>query len=181
MDHHHFNHSASAVGGNLLPERLYSLLLHCSHAFSRSHHPDKGIYPGQWRILSFLATHGPITQRDLLDVAQIRSASLSELLRKLEGKKLITRSRDAADRRNVNVAITEWGRKTIDENAHIQQATADELFAVLSDVEQEQLALLLDKLLETWRQKHHGSSRHTHDDDYHHHPQGESNSPEQRH
>ena len=158
-------------------EKLYSMLLRCSHALSRGHHHEKGMHPGQWRILSFLAAHGPITQHSLLDTAQVRAASLSELLSKLEGKELIIRTKEQEDKRNVLIEITELGKNAVAENAHSRRKMADELFAVLSDEEKEQLILLLGKLNETWREKReseeHGSELdggcfHSHENDGEH-------------
>jgi DNA-binding MarR family transcriptional regulator len=138
-------------------EKLYSLLLRCSHALSRGHHHDGGMHPGQWRILSLLAAGNKVTQRELLDIVQIRAASLSELLTKLESKGLITRVKGEDDRRNVGVEITELGEMVIAEHAGSRQSISTELFSALSEEEQEQLAGLLSKLAEAWHERHHSS------------------------
>ncbi|SHH85374.1 DNA-binding transcriptional regulator, MarR family [Sporobacter termitidis DSM 10068] len=145
----------SFPGGGSVPERLYILLLRCSHALSRGHHHELAAHPGQWRVLSFLAANGATAQRELLEAVQIRPASLSELLAKLESKGLITRAKDEDDKRSAVVELTALGRAVIDENAGRQQSFAAELFSPLSAEEQEQLAGLLDKLVQPWHEKYH--------------------------
>lgn len=151
--------SPNSTPGSIVAEKLYSLLLRCSHALSRGEHQREGMHPGQWRILTLLATNGAVSQRELLDMVQIRAASLSELLSKLEGKGLIARVKDDGDKRNVIVEITELGEMVIAENAHNQQETASELFSFLSEEEQKQLAGLLSRLVEAWHDKHHGNGQ----------------------
>ncbi len=151
--------SQNSTPGNMISEKLYSLLLRCSHALSRGEHQRGGMHPGQWRILSLLAANGAVAQRELLDIVQVRAASLSELLSKLENKGLITRAKGEGDKRNVLVELTELGEMVIAENAHNQRKTASELFALLSTEEQNKLAELLGKLVEAWHDRHHGNGQ----------------------
>lgn len=162
------------VDKNIASEKLYSLFLRCSHALSRGHHLENGIHPSQWRILSILAQTGEMAQRDLLEVLQIRAASLSELLSKLESRGLIIREKEAANKRNVNVELTELGRMVIDENANAQYETAQELFSMLSLNEQQHLIEVLEKLINSWHEQHHGSAvknqhEHKHHEHHRHH------------
>ncbi|WP_349947089.1 MarR family transcriptional regulator [Lacrimispora sp. BS-2] len=181
------------VEKNIVSEKLYSLFLRCSHALSRGHHQENGIHPSQWRILSILAQTGEMAQRDLLEVLQIRAASLSELLSKLESRGLITREKEAGNKRNVNVELTELGKMAIDENANVQYETAQELFSMISLEEQQHLIEVLEKLINSWHEQHHGSAAknqhkhehhegnhddHTGHDDMHH---GGSRSPRDQH
>lgn len=132
------------------PQELYTLLLRCSHNLSRGHHRGMLIQPGQQRVLSLLAAREKIGQRELADVLQIRPASLSELLTKLEGKGLVTRTRADAARRGVEVEITHMGKKA----AEVSEGDGESvrgMFSVLSEEERQRLAQLLDKLLGAWR------------------------------
>lgn len=150
------NNSNSNEASKLVSEKLYSLLLRCSHALSRGHHQHTGIHPGQQRVLSLLAANDKITQHDLLDVMQIRAASLSELLTKLESKGLIARMKTDGTKRGMDVEITELGEMAAAEYARNRQEATGELFSVLSEEEQKQLVLLLSKLIENWNNLQHG-------------------------
>jgi len=50
-------------------------------------------------VLAIVRERGGMSQRELLDLLDVRSASLSEVLAKLERNGLIARRRDDADRR----------------------------------------------------------------------------------
>ncbi|WP_127848764.1 MarR family winged helix-turn-helix transcriptional regulator [Lacticaseibacillus hulanensis] len=65
---------------------------------------------GQGKVLGILATSPHITQKQLVSQLHIRAASASELISKLEQKKLISRSRSSRDRRVVNIDLTPTGR-----------------------------------------------------------------------
>ena len=93
-----------------------------------------------------------MTQRELTTLTGRRSATLSEQLRNLDRAGLITRERDGADRRNLNLSLTAEGLAAA---ARVQAERAElarTLFAGLSPEEKRQLIGLLQKLLPLWRQ-----------------------------
>jgi DNA-binding MarR family transcriptional regulator len=141
----------------LTSEKLYSIFLRCSHALSRGHHQNAGMHPSQQRVLSLLASNEKITQADLLDIMQIRAASLSELLTKLESKGLIRRAKADGSKRGIDVEITDLGEAVVTEYANNQRENANELFSALSEDEQQLLFQLLSRLIEDWHNRHHGS------------------------
>lgn len=105
---------------------------------------------GQSRIISLLNERGEMTQRELTDIAGVRSASISEVLAKLEHRGLIERSKNADDRRNIDVHLTEQGKlaaSSLDSSRHMN---AEDLFSCLSDEELNSLSVLLDKLISHW-------------------------------
>lgn len=152
------NNSLSNEAPNLVSEKLYSLFLRCSHALSRGHHQNTGMHPSQQRILSLLASSDKITQHELLDIMQIRAASLSELLTKLEGKGLINRTKPEGNKRGVGVEITELGEAVVSEYTHNHQENTNELFSILSEDEQQLLTQLLSRLIEDWHNRNHGAN-----------------------
>lgn len=154
------NNNITNEAPNLVSEKLYSLFLRCSHALSRGHHQNTGMPPSQQRILSLLASNDKITQHELLDIMQIRAASLSELLTKLEGKGLINRVKSDGNKRGVDVAITDLGEAVVSEYAHDHQENTNELFSILSQDEQQLLVQLLGRLIEDWHNRNHGSSHY---------------------
>ena len=158
---------------NLVSEKLYSLFIRCSHALSRGHHQNTGMHPSQQRILLLLASSDKITQHELLDIMQIRAASLSELLTKLEGKGLISRTKSDGTKRGIDVEITDLGETVVSEYAHNHQENTNELFSALSEDEQQLLVQLLSRLIEDWHNRNHGSNggknqMHEHEEQSHH-------------
>ncbi|MHC5278696.1 MarR family winged helix-turn-helix transcriptional regulator [Listeria kieliensis] len=102
-------------------------------------------YRGQGRVLTLLKMQPEITQKKLGFLLDMRTQSLGELLAKLEKQGLITREPSEADRRVMNVKLTESGKARAEEIGQNDQQSG-ELFDCLSDEEKEQLAELLNKV-----------------------------------
>ena len=76
----------------------------------REHGPMGAPYQGQGRILSLLKLTPEIGQKELAHILNIRSQSLGELLAKLERNGYITRTPSEADRRGMDIRLTESGK-----------------------------------------------------------------------
>ncbi len=154
--------------GSSLAETLFSLLWRCFHLMNRGHHHHpKGMHPGQDRILGIIAAHAPLSQRELLDLTQIRSASLSELLGKVESHGFISRTKDERDKRNVIINLTSQGQQVVEDKTNFQQKKATSLFASLSEEEQQQMIQLLTKLVNSWDAHDQGPRPHSHGHPHH--------------
>lgn len=127
--------------------KLVALFYKCTHLFLHRNGQDQG----KNRVLSILLKHGNMTQRELLDHTDIRSASLSELLSKIEANGDIQRKRSDEDARNVNIMLTDKGKVEAKQILNEQLQFAKELFSALNQEEQEQLEKLLVKLLLSWK------------------------------
>ena len=87
---------------------------------------------GQQRILIRLNTHGQTTQKELQDVLEISSGALSEILQKMEDAGLILRAKRTKDKRQVDLSLTQEGRKkAILVEAHYHR-TLERMFESLS-------------------------------------------------
>ena len=107
-------------------------------------------FRGQGRLLVLLSQYGALTQRELIELTGRRSATLSEQLEGMERAGLIVRRKNEQDKRNIDVELTEQGKKAAIEAMQNRQAYADELFAAMPQRKKQQLAGLLDSLLHTW-------------------------------
>ena len=140
MKKHHKNHPHSK-------NNLIALFDRCSHIFAH-HFANHG--RGQNGILEIIHAQPGITQKELAEVLSIQPASVSELLMKLERKGLVIRQKDDADRRSIRVALSEEGNQMLQQP---KEAPSDP-FQILSTEEQEQLLILLEKLLSDWKQRY---------------------------
>ena len=114
-------------------------LLHDLGYFGHYLHLHAGGRGGkQFVIISLVLHGGEMSQRDLLEHACISSASLSEVLAKLEAEGLVTRTKSEEDRRLLAVALTEAGREKAEEVCFDEQ-------------ERTQLLDYLDRLVKHWR------------------------------
>lgn len=107
-------------------------------------------YRGQGRLLILLHLYGSLTQRELIELTGRRSATLSEQLDGMEKSGLILRSKNAQDKRNIDVTLTEQGQAAALQAMKNRQAYADALFGAMPPRKKQQLAGLLDSLLHAW-------------------------------
>ena len=127
-------------------------VLHDLGYFGHYLHLHAGGRSGQQHILvKLLRDGGHMTQRDLQEAAGISSAAISEVLCKLEGAGLIARTRSDEDRRQLDIALTDEGRVRAQKLVEERRAFEAQCLACLEPTEQEQLAEMLDRLVEHWK------------------------------
>ncbi|MDD3193605.1 MAG: MarR family transcriptional regulator [Oscillospiraceae bacterium] len=131
-------------------EALMHLLRHCFNLMRRRYHQTVhgkvGTQHGQGKILSVLRREDGIGQKELAEELQIRPASLSELLDKMQKSGWVQRRVNEKDRRKINVYLTVAGRDISQQMIEARRETADGIFGVLTAAEQVQLEKLLSKL-----------------------------------
>ena len=128
---------------------LAGLFRLASRLMARSHHRRDHAHHAQHRVLSILLDNGPMPQAELLEILDVRSSSLSELLRKLENRGLILRERNEEDRRGFIIAPTDQARALA--APPDDDADADSLFGCLDQTERDQLRAILTKLVDSLR------------------------------
>ena len=106
-----------------------------------------GTADGQRRVLAILLEKGPLSQRELMELAGIRSASLSELMAKLETGGYVVRFPNPSDRRSITVALTEAGVAAAERFG--SQGT--DLYAHMTVDEKQALLQTLEVLSDHWR------------------------------
>lgn len=102
-------------------------------------------YRGQNRVLHIIADNNGLNQKELAELLDIRSASMSELLNKLERSNLITREKDETDKRVTHVFLSDDGRELVNSSQN-QDNFAETLFGGLSDSEKCSFYTILKKL-----------------------------------
>jgi DNA-binding MarR family transcriptional regulator len=128
-------------------------VLHDLGFFGHYLHIHAGGRSGQQHILVRLhISGGHMTQRELQEQCSISSASLSEVLSKLEGAELIERTRSDEDRRQLDIALTDEGTRRAITILGERKAFEESCLACLSDEEQGTLIDLLDRLVEHWEE-----------------------------
>jgi DNA-binding MarR family transcriptional regulator len=178
------NHGTAVVNSENL-----AVLFHRAVKFmARVHHHQGHAEHAQMRVLSLLKDRHSMNQRALQEMLNVRSASLSEILSKLEHRGFIERKRDEEDKRNSVITVTEQGSLNVAATEDIRRESAKTLFASLSEDERQQLAELLEKVVRALEKdtsecadhhgheaghacgrSHHGSDNHDDHDDWHGH------------
>ena len=93
-----------------------------------------------------------IVQRDLLDMTQMKSSSLSELVKKLEDDGFITKSIDPSDKRNMILALTPKGEAEAFRMQQVREQIADKAFSRITNEEKNVLLEILTKLRDYWEE-----------------------------
>lgn len=104
----------------------------------------------QHMLIKLCIAGGTLQQRDLQNSEPISSASLSEVLTKLEREGLIVRTRSERDRRQLEITLTEAGWKEAERLAVMRQEFEKEAFSIMTPEEREQLLSTLDRLVSHW-------------------------------
>ena len=136
-------------------ETLAAMLWRAAHGMKRGHHHHGATHPAQGRILSILHERGSMNRRELLDLLDVRSGSLSELLGKLERHGFIVRKQDQNDKREFVVSATDRATEFVSGHEQKHAKWAEALFSALSVEERNQLGGMLAKLIETWESTCH--------------------------
>lgn len=134
-------------------ERLQVLAMRYMHAqFGDRMARGRDASRGQGRVLKALSlVKDPISQKDLMEVLDMRQQSLAELLSKLEAKGYITRTPSPEDRRKQIVELTDEGRAAADA---VPDADPNiDFFDCLTDDEKANLEDYLTRLAESLEQK----------------------------
>lgn len=128
--------------------KLHWMMLRYHHEKCGHHGPMSDPHRGQGRILTLLKMQPHITQKDLSYLLDMRPQSLGEFLTKLEKNGFITRAVSEADKRVMEIKLTEKGVAEADKKRNM-----NDVFDCLSDDEQEKFGEYLDKIRKSLAEK----------------------------
>ena len=128
-------------------EDLAALFHRASRLLARSNHRHARAQHAQARAFGLIKAHGPIVQADLLRLLDVRSSSLSEVLRKLEHSGLIVRTRNQEDRRGFVLSVNEGATPPFIASPEPSKDEAGVLFGCLDDEERRQMTRILTKII----------------------------------
>ena len=107
---------------------------------------EHGIRRGGWFVLRALWEIEGMTQRELAQRLGLMETSVLEMVRALEGDGLVSRSRDAEDKRKIRIHLTAQGRAIEPQLMQVAQTVNEQMVQDLSPAEAVLLKLLLKKV-----------------------------------
>ncbi len=107
-----------------------------------------GMRVKEFTTLAMLRDHSPIPQQELGELLCVDANNLVLLLNDLESREFALRRRDPSDRRRHLVEITDEGLRAFDTAEKGIESVEDDVLALLSDEERDQLRELLAKSLD---------------------------------
>lgn len=102
---------------------------------------------GQGHLLRILMKQDGMTQKEIVEEMDIRPSSASELVTKLEQNELIRKETNEQDKRVTHIFLTDKGREAAQKIAEGRNSGMFDMFSSMTEEEQQQLSLLLDKLI----------------------------------
>ena len=137
-----------------LPMAVFGRLSDAAERVMRDHmnplFAEAGLRPGEFDVLATLRRSGKpymLSPTKLYEAAMITSGGMTNRIDRLERARLIERRPDPNDRRGKLIALTDAGKRTIDETIGRHVANEERLLSVLTRAEQEELNALLEKLI----------------------------------
>lgn len=125
------------------PALLLALIGRVAMRRLRETHIAHNLTPRQFHLLGLLRDQGAMGQRELGLMMDTDPSILVTMLNPLETDGLISRDRDAEDRRRHLVTLTPAGERRLLSAAEAQREAEDELLAGLDGDQREQLRILL--------------------------------------
>lgn len=108
--------------------------------------------PGHRRLLRMIAEHEASSSRELAQKLDIRPASLTGMLQKLEQRGEIIRVRDGKDSRVVRVSISAKGSAVLAARDAERKQSIDAFSRCLSDDERKQFCIICARLSRSFEQ-----------------------------
>ena len=139
---------------------LLYLLAAASHALSSRFHQQvkaHGVKVQNWRVLACLIDRPGLMLTELAQFVLLEQSHLTKIIDQLQLSGLVEKRHDTADRRRIQIYITDCGRNLVEPlitaaKSHEQQATA-----VLTGDEEKSLKSILHKLIREQRYSGHKS------------------------
>ncbi len=92
-----------------------------------------------------------LTLKELSEKYHIHPSTLTGIVDRLEGKKLIKRRKAKTDRRSVELVPTSSGNQIVEQHVSEDETFANNLFNTLEEPKKETLETLLEELIENVR------------------------------
>lgn len=127
-----------------------------THRYMGNQLESYGLTKGQPRILHLLKHHSPLTQKDLLARMDIRPATLTRMLQRMEKNGLITRTPSKKDQRVIDITLTERGYEAQKAAERVFHEIEEEIASLLTDEEKATLKQVFEKLYAHIKEKEEG-------------------------
>jgi MarR family transcriptional regulator, organic hydroperoxide resistance regulator len=138
---------ASAAAEAALSEALHDFFRAARRARGRATRKsaDEVVSLAQYHLLEPLLD-GPLTNRELAELAGVASPTATRMVDGLLGRELVTRIEDPSDRRAVVISLTDAGRKALSDKTREYDKARRRIAAALEPDEQVVAADLLRRL-----------------------------------
>jgi DNA-binding MarR family transcriptional regulator len=135
------------AGNALVSNRLLSLATLLRRSANLLYRQELGLSEVEWRILAMVGDHAPLTLGALVEILGLDKGQLSRGVTTLVKRRILVRTADPQDSREVRIALTPLGHETFDTLVALALKRNRELVGGLSQLEMSALLAALDRLL----------------------------------
>lgn len=136
--------------------RQFGRTYRMAHRYLGNQLEPYGLSKGQPRILNLLVRHNCKTQKDLLTKMDIRPATLTRMLQRMEKNGLLVRTPSSKDQRILEIDLTERGHEAQLASARVFHKMDEEFSALMTPEEKETLERVFVKFCEHLQEKEKG-------------------------
>ena len=115
INYNETGHVADISLDSFLPYQLAAMASKVSREFAKTYVSRFGITIPEWRVIFHLHTAGPVSIREIYQRVDMDKSKVSRAASRLEKAELITKKINPADRRLVELELTDKGRTLMDE------------------------------------------------------------------
>lgn len=130
-----------------LPYLVNVLAARLSQSLAAIYGERFGITIAEWRVVAHLARNGGVSVREIQRRVRMDKVKVSRAVGRLEAAGLVAKKTATADRRLLELALTDEGRRVYGEIVPLALAFEREALAALSPEEERTFRDLLDRLL----------------------------------
>jgi DNA-binding MarR family transcriptional regulator len=135
------------AGDALVSNRLLSLATLLRRSANLLYRRELGLSEVEWRILAIVGDHAPVTLGAMVEILGLDKGQLSRGVTGLVKRRILARTPDPPDSREVHIALTPHGQETFEALIALALERNRELVARLSQAEVAALLEALDQLL----------------------------------
>jgi DNA-binding MarR family transcriptional regulator len=135
------------AGNALVSNRLLSLATLLRRSANLLYRKELGLSEVEWRILAIVGDHAPLTLATLVEILGLDKGQLSRNVTALVKRRILMRTPDPQDSREMRIALTPRGEETFDALIGLALNRNRELVAGLSGAEVATLLAALEHLL----------------------------------
>lgn len=121
-------------------------IVRATELFGREIRQTTGVTPSQFRVLQIIAERGFVTAKTISTRMQVSQGTVTSLVDKLVRDGLVVRQKSTADRRQIDILLTEPGRTVLADAPDPLQQRFVRKFAAMEDWEQAMLVAGLERV-----------------------------------
>lgn len=130
-----------------LPHFFSVLANHASRKLYSMYNEQFGLSVMGWRIMAVIGNHAPISAKAMCEMMATDAVTLSRGIDQLDGKGLVRRKTDPADRRRQLISLSKKGMDAFDRIVPLYYAVEQAMLSALDETDQAHIRRIIPKIV----------------------------------